>query len=219
MPPIICIIGKSKTGKTTLIERLIFEFKRNGYKVGIVKHAVGGFEIDQQGKDTWRFTKAGVPDVIISSPKKMALVRALSEEMDLDRICDLFLKDVDIIICEGYKTSRNPKIEVFRKGVHEHLFCRKEDGLIAVATDAPLDIDVPLLDINNTKQIYEFIAKKYLLQKKRKDGVVLMVNQKKIPLNRFVKEIFRKVVLSMVSTLKDCDNPKRVELTITQKDV
>ena len=109
MIPIISIVGKSNSGKTTLIEKLIPELNRRGYRVGTVKHDVHGFEVDKEGKDSWRHRKAGAYSTIISSPQQIALIRTMNADTPLDEIRDRFIQDVDIIIAEGYKKSSTAK--------------------------------------------------------------------------------------------------------------
>jgi molybdopterin-guanine dinucleotide biosynthesis protein MobB len=75
MKPIVSIVGRTNSGKTTLIEKLIPELKKRGYKVGVIKHTKHQFEIDHPGKDTWRMTKAGADTVVIVSDKKLAMIR------------------------------------------------------------------------------------------------------------------------------------------------
>jgi len=110
-PPLICIVGRSNTGKTTFLEKLIGEFKRRGYRVGTVKHYHGDFEIDRPGKDSWRLARAGADAVCVSAPGKAALIKKIEGELALDEIISL-MNDVDIVLAEGYKSARRPRIEV-----------------------------------------------------------------------------------------------------------
>ena len=110
-PPLICIVGQSNTGKTTFLEKLIAEFKRRGYRVGTVKHYHGEFEIDQPGKDSWRFARAGADTVCVSAPGKAALIKKIEDELSLAEIVSL-MDDVDIVLAEGYKSANRPRIEV-----------------------------------------------------------------------------------------------------------
>ncbi len=216
MQPIIAIVGKSGVGKTTLIEKLISEFLKEGFRVATIKHAAHDFEIDHEGKDTWRHTNAGASAVIISSAYKMAMIKQLKEEISLNRLCDLYLDEADIVIAEGYKKEKIPKIEVFRKACNEQLLCEKKDRLIAVASDTPHDIDLPVFDVNDSKSICEFIIKKVVQKKREPSRVALRINDRKIPLNHFVKEMFKQVFMGMISTLrlKRIDTPKKVELIV-----
>ncbi|MDP2972779.1 MAG: molybdopterin-guanine dinucleotide biosynthesis protein B, partial [Deltaproteobacteria bacterium] len=88
MIPIISIVGKSDSGKTTFIEKLLPELVRRGYRVATVKHDVHGFEVDREGKDSWRHKQAGAHTVIISSPTKVALIRDVEKDLRLDEIRD-----------------------------------------------------------------------------------------------------------------------------------
>ena len=138
MIPIISIVGKSDSGKTTLIEKLLPELTRRGYRVATVKHDVHGFEVDREGKDSWRHKRAGAHSVVISSPNKVALIRDVERDLSLEEIGEKFIQDVDLIISEGYKKDTQPKIEVFRKGKHKELLCTKEDNLIAIVSTRSL---------------------------------------------------------------------------------
>ena len=112
LPSVISIVGKSESGKTTLIEKLIPELKRRGYRIGIVKHAHHGFDMDRKGKDSYRHRQAGADTVMIASPGQIAMIKDVPGE----RLDDLipFFNDMDLLITEGFKRDRAPKIEVFR---------------------------------------------------------------------------------------------------------
>lgn len=167
MIPIISIVGKSDSGKTTLIEKLIPELKKRGYRLATVKHDIHGFDIDREGKDSWRHKEAGADLVIISSPKRVALIQDVDRDNSLEDLSRLFVRDVDIILSEGYKRGPHPKIEVFRKkksGGSSPL-CSKEDNLVAIASDVYLNIGVPCLDINDAKGLVDLIEKEFLSKK------------------------------------------------------
>lgn len=135
-PPILSIVGKSDTGKTTLITRLIIELGRRGYRVGTIKHDVHGFELDVPGKDTWRHARAGARAVAISSPGKLALIQVVDRERTIDEVADM-MDGVDLIMAEGYKSADKPKIEVTNKKAQGELICTVRDGLMAVAAEEP----------------------------------------------------------------------------------
>src|SRR3989339_2268138 len=108
---IITIVGKSDSGKTTLLEKLIAELTRRGYRIGTVKHAHDGFEMDKKGKDSWRHRKAGAHATLVISEDKIAMVR--NDRADYIEKMQTYLLDVDIILAEGFKRQRLHKIEVF----------------------------------------------------------------------------------------------------------
>ena len=154
--PLLSIVGKSKSGKTTLLEKLIPELKRRNFRVATIKHhSRPGFEIDQPGKDTWRYAQAGSNVVILAAPDKIASIQKLDRELSLDEISSRVL-DMDIILTEGYKSAGKPSIEVVRAERSMDLICDPEQ-LLAVATDTPLEIDKPQFDINNVEKIVDFI--------------------------------------------------------------
>ena len=127
-----------------------------------VKHDTHGFEVDKKGKDSWRHKQAGAKLVMISSPKKIALIKDVDRDSKLEELREWFVKDVDIIITEGYKGSNHPKIEVSRKERHPELLCTRDDNLIAVASDQKFELGVPCLDLNDTKGLASFIEEKFL---------------------------------------------------------
>jgi len=159
--PILSIIGKSNSGKTTLLEKLIPELKRRGYRVATVKHhAHAGFEIDQPGKDTWRHAQAGSDMVVIAAPDKLAMIQRLDQEMTLDEIAAR-ISGVDIILSEGYKRAGKPAIEVARaeRGLD---LVSEPDQLIAIACDVPLEAVVPVFNLDEVTAIADFIESRYL---------------------------------------------------------
>ena len=166
-PAIVSISAKSGTGKTTLVVKLIGELKKRGYRVGAIKHDAHQFSIDKEGKDSWRFTQAGADTMLVTSKEKMAMVKINpggEEPPVMDSIRHYF-GDVDIVLTEGFKKNDLPKIEVHRKARSERLLYRDEiydPNLIAVASDEPLDIDVPVFDINDAQGICDFIVARFL---------------------------------------------------------
>ena len=163
--PIISIVGKSNSGKTTLIEKIIPQLKSKGYKVGTIKHDVHGFEIDHEGKDTYRHFHAGTDTVLIASSKdkKLALVKRVNESMSLDELTENFFHDMDMVITEGYKTGDKPKIEVFRSEIHDKLLPIDNNNRIALVTDKQFEVDVPQFGFEEIDGIVDFIEKRALV--------------------------------------------------------
>ncbi len=165
-PPVVSIVAKSGTGKTTLLEKLIAELKKRGYKVGAVKHDAHSFSIDHEGKDSWRLTEAGADTMLITSPEKVAMVkRNPGAEPALMETIANFCGDLDIVLTEGFKRSSMPKIEVHRRERSDKLLCRGDDHdptLIAVASDSPLTLDIPIYDINDAGGLCDLIVERFL---------------------------------------------------------
>ena len=166
IPPVVSIVARSGTGKTTLLEKLIAELKSRGYRVGAIKHDAHRFDIDHEGKDSWRLTRAGADTMLITSPEKIAMVRKNpSPEPDLAETVAAYCGDLDIVLSEGFKRSAMPKIEVHRKERSSSLLCRDEwfdPALIAVASDEPLELDVPIFDINDAAGLADLIVARFL---------------------------------------------------------
>jgi molybdopterin-guanine dinucleotide biosynthesis protein B len=217
MIPIISIVGKSDSGKTTLIEKLLPELKRRGYRVATVKHDIHSFEVDREGKDSWRHKQAGAHTVVISSPQKVALIRDVEKDLTLEELREKLIQDVDLILSEGYKKDVQPKIEVFRKGKHKELLCTKEDHLVAIVSNQKFDIGSPCFHLEDIKGLADFIEKQFLQSKKERD-VSLRVEGRQIPLNPFVKGFLANTVKGMLSSLKGCDTAKHVEIRIEDEE-
>jgi molybdopterin-guanine dinucleotide biosynthesis protein B len=154
-------VGKSNSGKTTLIEKIIPELKRRGYRVGIVKHAHHGFVMDQQGKDSHRHLQAGADTVMVASPGQVAMVKKSSSEC-LDDLVPFF-SDMDILIAEGFKRDRAPKIEVYRKESHDRPACLTDETLLAVVSNTPLNASVPQFALDDIAGIIDFIVTRFLV--------------------------------------------------------
>ena len=161
MPPIISIVGKSNSGKTTFLEKLIPELKNMGYKIGVVKHSHHQIEIDKEGKDSWRHQKAGADSVAIVSPERFAVVKQTEVEISLDEL-QTFFSDMDIIITEGYKNAEKSKIEIYRKEIHDKPLSETNDTIVALVTDAEIDTDLPAFSSKSYEEVAVFIEKTFI---------------------------------------------------------
>ncbi len=162
MIPVIAIVGQSGSGKTTLIEKLLPEFKRRGYRVGTVKHHWHEFDIDKEGKDSWRHARAGADMVVIASPQKLAMVKNMTADMSLEDIRDTVFSDVDVVIAEGYKTSTQPRVEVFQAAVHEKPLFTKNKNLLATVSDTHVNTGVPWFGLEEIVPLVDFLEKTVL---------------------------------------------------------
>ena len=162
---VVSFVAKSGTGKTTLLEKVIAELKQRGFTVGAIKHDAHKFDIDHPGKDSHRLTAAGADTMLISSPEKLALIKKHAASPPIEELLATYFTDVDIVVTEGFKKSAMPKIEIHRQERSPTLLCRGEEHdpmLIAVASDEPLDLDVPVLDLNNPTQVTDFVVEHFL---------------------------------------------------------
>lgn len=145
--PIITFVGKSGTGKTTFLEQLIPELKRRGIRLAVLKHDAHQFEMDRPGKDTYRFTAAGADVVTISNREKMAMIEQPPEELTVADIVRR-LPQVDVVLTEGYKKSRYPKIEIHRKVLARPLIASEEE-LLGIMTDEPVESRARQLELSD----------------------------------------------------------------------
>lgn len=158
--PIVCFVGRSNSGKTTLIERVIPELVRVGYKVATVKHAGHGFDLDTEGKDSWRHKQAGASSVVVISKGSMAMFADVSDQMKVDDVRDRFLDaSYDLIIAEGWKHEGYPKIVIIREEVGEIPI--SPDGLLAVVSDKPVDLAVPRFGLDDVTGVATFITQHF----------------------------------------------------------
>jgi molybdopterin-guanine dinucleotide biosynthesis adapter protein len=157
MPQLITIVGHSNSGKTTLIEKLIPELKSRGFRVGTIKHTHHGFSMDQKGKDTYRHRAAGADAVLAASPGQIALVKSMPK-LNIDSLLPYF-QDMDIVLAEGFKQEKKPKIEVFRSQIHQSPLFPEDDLLVAVVTDSPYSARVPVFQFEDIQAICDVIEK------------------------------------------------------------
>jgi molybdopterin-guanine dinucleotide biosynthesis protein B len=162
MPPVIAIVGHSDAGKTTLIEKLLPELNRRGYRIATVKHAHHGFELDRPGKDSWRHQAAGSHTVILVGPGQMAMVKKKAGATLDDAAA--FAGDCDLVIVEGFKRAAVPKIEVYRQGTQPAPICLEDPHLVALVTDAPIaSLSVPVIGLEDIKRLADVILSRMLV--------------------------------------------------------
>jgi len=214
MPPIVSIVGKSDSGKTTLLEKLVAEIHKRGYRVGTIKHDTHGFEIDHEGKDSWRHKKAGASGVVISSPAKVGVIKDTDEDKTLETLAAQYLSEMDIIFSEGYKRETKPKIEVFRKEMHRERLCQNDDNLIAMATDQHFDLSVPCYDINDIQGLADFVEQRFL-KCSPKPSASLVLDGSYAPLKPFIEEMFINTVGGMVAALKGGAEARTIQISVT----
>lgn len=160
MPPIVSIVGRSESGKTTLIEKLIPELIGRGYRIGTIKHTHHPVVMDQSGKDSARHRAAGAAIVMLASAASVAMVKSIAHE-SLDDLIGYF-EDVDLLITEGYKRERRPKIEIVRAALGTELMCADDPLLLAVAADTEIDVALPVFKLDDPGPIADFIEQKIL---------------------------------------------------------
>jgi molybdopterin-guanine dinucleotide biosynthesis protein B len=159
---VIGFCGYSGSGKTTLVEQLIVRMKLAGLRVSVVKHAHHAFDIDHEGKDSWRHRRAGAFEVVIASNRRLAKIREFEEPTEPtvhQLIAELY--DCDWVLVEGFKSAALAKIEIWRAATAKPAQYPFDPHIVAVCTDSPAQLpeltDLPLLDLNDPDAVAEFL--------------------------------------------------------------
>jgi len=213
MPPLVSIVGRSGAGKTTLLEALIPALARRGYRVAAIKHSSHGFDLDREGKDSYRLQKAGANPVALAAPGQFALLRQTEQETDLVALRALLGDGFDLILAEGFSKARATKIEVHRHETGE-LLCSAEE-LWAVVTDEPLPFPHLQFRWDEIEKLAELIETTYL--KGREEEAELFADGRPVALSPFVQEFISRTVRGMVSALRDVGDPHRLGIRLWKR--
>jgi molybdopterin-guanine dinucleotide biosynthesis protein B len=214
MRTIISFVGKSDSGKTTLLEKLIAELKRRGYKVAIVKHSHHADDLDTAKKDTWRFTQAGTEFSAINSLDNLAIYRRMDHFFDPQELSSFLLWDYDVILTEGFKSSPYPKIEVHRAAQGKDLVSDAQT-LLGVVTDEPLDVKVPQFTYDDVAGIAALIENKVKTADTAND-VDVVVNGARIPVNPSLRDVLARTLLAMMPVAPE-DSVKSLHVSLRRK--
>lgn len=157
------LTGWSGSGKTSLMVRLIPALTARGLRVSTVKHAHKGFDIDHPGKDSHNHRLAGATEVLVSSPRRWALMHELRDgepELTLEQLVAK-VAPVDLLLVEGFKRDRHEKIEVWRAEVDKALIAPDDPTIVAVASDGGVPgCPVPVLDLNDADAVAAFVVER-----------------------------------------------------------
>jgi molybdopterin-guanine dinucleotide biosynthesis protein MobB len=208
MPPIISIVGRSNSGKTTLLEKLIAELKSRGYKIATVKHTHGELTPAESDKDSDRHLRAGSDAAIVTSPGRLEMVKTFTEELTLAQVAQLIGEDYDMILTEGFKEDDAPKIEVHRRENAPPL--EGVSKIFAVATDEPLETKIRQFALEDIKPIADLIETGYI--KPQQARLALVVNEQPLVLNAFTREFVENILLSITNSLKGAGKLKTLKI-------
>lgn len=154
------VTGWKNSGKTGLMERLVTELTQRGLRVSTIKHAHHTFDVDQEGRDSFRHRTAGAQEVLLASRNRVAIMQELRDQ-DEPSLADLIarLTPVDLVLIEGYKRDRHPKIEAHRVETGKDLIAPNDQTIRAVASNVSLTLDRPTFDLDDTQAIADFILR------------------------------------------------------------
>lgn len=157
--PVVSIVGKGDSGKTTFLEKLIAELTSRGIRVATVKHHVHDYEIDVPGKDSWRHAKAGAVTTMVSSPDKFSMIRQVEREFTLVELAQLAAEGGnDILLTEGYKREATTRIEISRSARSDELISEPHELIALVTDNASIDVgDVPTFALSDAPGVADLV--------------------------------------------------------------
>ena len=214
MPPVVSIVGRSKSGKTTLIEKLIVELKARGYHIATAKHTHRDMTTPESDKDSDRHLKAGSEASMIIDPHGLMMIKPLQNDINIEQVAQLIGEDYDLILTEGFKEDDAPKIEVHRKENASPLEGVKK--IFAIATNEPLDTKTRQFPLEDVKGIADLIENGFI--KPQQERYTLLVNNTPIALNAFTKEFIVNIQLAMAHGLKGVDKIKTMKIFLKKEE-
>ena len=214
---IIAVVGSSNSGKTTAVEALIKGLSKRGYTVASAKHIPDPkFTIDTEGKDTWRYAKAGASSVLSVAPEELTVIKKVdTTEYGLEQIVAETPDEVDIVILEGFKglveqDTTIPKIVATKMDEEISEALKRYRNILAFIghiPDGKVDTEAPFIDaLKEPQKLVDLVNSKVAVlverKRKREEKITIQVDEKYLPLGDFVQDIIRNAVLAMVSSLK-----------------
>jgi molybdopterin-guanine dinucleotide biosynthesis adapter protein len=207
MPPIVSIVGKSSSGKTTFLEKLLRELTSRGYKVATIKHSHHSIAFDDPSKDSFRHAQAGAAVTMVSSTTSFQIIKPLPKELTIDELARHLGEEYDLILTEGFSRGNSPKVEVHRKEAGPLL--EVASNLFAVATDEPLETETRQFALDNVKGVADLIEEKFI--KPNREHISLYINGEKIPLSDFPRQIVTNLLLAMANSLRGVKEVNNLE--------
>ncbi len=216
MVPIISFIARPNHGKTTLLEKLLAEFRRRDLCIGVIKHHVHDFEFDKEGKDTWRHKQAGAHTVILSSPSGIGMTRDVEYDMPIPELVARYFPDMDLVLTEGYKWEAYPKVEVFRRAIGGEPLAGRNESWAAFVSDADIATDLPCFGLDDIGHLADFLIASYI--KARKVSSSLQCADRPIALSTAEAKHLENVVLTTLAALRPDEDFRDICLTIHNDD-
>jgi len=216
----VAISGPSGAGKTTLILKLIPELVKRGYQVGTVKNCPHGFDMDREGKDSWKFSRAGSRGILLTSSHKIAFLEEKEEgKKDILKLVNSFFEGYDIVMMEGFSQMEGiKKIEILPEKPQDTRILTQENIVAFITRDKASDLKTkkPVFKASQIEKIINFLEE--MMEKEKENKVEISINGKSLPLNFFVKQMVKNLVLALVEQLKKEEKQEKIkEVKITVK--
>lgn len=160
--PVVSVVGRGKSGRTTLLEALIALLAERGYRVATAKHHAHETDIDTPGKDSWRHWNAGAVVTMVSAPDRLGVFRRVEQERTLSELAEE-AGDVDLMLTEGFRQTSPVLVEVVRAERSTEPICAPED-LFALVTDVDVlrDAPVPVFALDDAAGLADLIEERFL---------------------------------------------------------
>lgn len=214
----VSFVGRSGSGKTQFLERLLPVLTGRGYRVGVIKHHAHEVQLDRPGKDTHRLRQAGAERVALSGPGENAYFERVGDELPARDVVARFFGGLDLVLTEGFKSGPFPKVEVARAQHSRELITTPAEGLVAVACDFDPGVSVPRFGLDEANGVADFLEARFMSQSETTAWKAeLTVDGREIPMKEFVEDLVVEVVLGLVRTLKGVsDAPAEVRIRLSR---
>jgi molybdopterin-guanine dinucleotide biosynthesis adapter protein len=190
MPPVVSIVGKSSTGKTTFLEKLLRELTSRGYKIGTIKHSHHSIDFYDSKKDSYRHHQAGASSTLVSSTTSIQIIKPVSHELSVDELVRQFGDEFDLVLTEGFSRGSAPKIEIHRKEAGPLL--EVASNLFAVVTDEPLETDARQFGLEDFKGVADLVESRFILPNRCR--IALYINGKPVEVSIPPAPIIQKII-------------------------
>ncbi len=215
MPFIVSVVGYKKSGKTTLVEKIIPILKSKGYQFGVLKYTGEGLPEEAEGKDTGKFRAAGAETVGLCGDDHFSLFKASGHPaLPLDRLAAFFFPEADLVVTEGFKKQPFPKIALLSEGQEENLLAEVQGVVLATVGPKPFRGDLPHFQPEEAERIVEMLEKRFL-RERREPRIRVWLDGKRTPMKDFVQDIIIQGIMGMLGTLRGVIPAKRVDITLS----
>lgn len=213
MPPVVSIVGKSSTGKTTFLEKLLRELSGRGHKVATIKHSHHSINFDDPKKDSYRHAQAGAAATMVSSTTSFQIIKPLPREFKIDELTRFLGEDYDLILTEGFSRGDAPKVEIHRKEAGPLLEVASK--LFAVVTDEPLDTEARQFALEDVKGVADLIEERFI--RPNREQASLYINGEKVQDGSLPQNILDSLLQAVAGDLKDTKEIKSLEFRYYKK--
>jgi molybdopterin-guanine dinucleotide biosynthesis protein B len=218
MPFIVSFVGYKKSGKTTLVERIIPILKSKGYKIGVLKYTGEGLPEETEGKDTAKFRAAGAETVGLCGDDHFTLFKAGGHPaLPLDRLAAFFFPEADLVVTEGFKKQPFPKIALLSEGQEEKLLAEVKGVVLATVGPKPFREDLPHFQPEEAEGIVDLLEKRFL-KERHEPRIRVWLDGKRIPMKDFVQDIIIQGIMGMLGTLRGFIPAGRVDITLSPQE-